>query len=144
MSKVKRKVTLGGEAMFPNEWLSAVDLKGKDVTLTVHSIKVEEMPHGDEVRPVLRFAELEQRPKDKRKRLGLNKTNATAIASLYGREAMDWIGKRVTLYPTTCSAFGEVVDCIRVRPTKPHEKDAPVETQPPMPEEAPDETEAAE
>jgi hypothetical protein len=45
----------------------------------------------------------------------LNKTNAKAVAQLYGKRPADWVGKWVTLYPTTTEVGGETRDCIRVR-----------------------------
>lgn len=45
----------------------------------------------------------------------LNKTNAKTIAQLYGRRPANWVGKLIALYPSTTEAFGETVDCIRVR-----------------------------
>jgi hypothetical protein len=45
----------------------------------------------------------------------LNKTNAKAIAQLYGKRPADWVGKWIELYPTTTEVGGEVRDCIRVR-----------------------------
>jgi hypothetical protein len=48
----------------------------------------------------------------------MNKTNAKLIASHYGDDTDNWTGKEITLYPTTCQAFGETVPCIRVRGKK--------------------------
>src|SRR5262245_22649845 len=45
-----------------------------------------------------------------------NVTNAKAIAGMYGVHVEKWIGKRITLYPTTTTFGSETVDCIRVRP----------------------------
>jgi len=45
----------------------------------------------------------------------LNKTNAKAIAQLYGKRPADWVGKWIQLYPTTTEVGGETRDCIRVR-----------------------------
>src|ERR1700680_3879319 len=49
-----------------------------------------------------------------------NITNARTIANVVGGfRASQWVGKRVTLYPTTCMNKGETVACIRVRPKAP-------------------------
>jgi len=61
-----------------------------------------------ETRPVIRFSDAE-------KKLVLNKTNATAIAGMYGNETDAWIGKKITMYPTETQFGSETVDCIRVR-----------------------------
>ena len=57
-----------------------------------------------------------------RKKLVLNKTNATTVAKLYGPRPSQWAGKRIVLFPTQCEAFGKTTDCIRVRPTAPNGK----------------------
>ena len=101
-----------------SEWLWAEDLQGKDVTLTISRVGVETLQNvdGKEDKTVLDFAEMDKRPKENRKRLGLNKTNIKTIEKLHGKHLDGWIGKQITLYPTRAQAFGEMVDCIRVRP----------------------------
>ena len=38
------------------------------------------------------------------------------IRALHGNDMKDWQGKQITLYPTTCKAFGDPkTPCIRVR-----------------------------
>lgn len=106
--------------LFPTLYLGAPDLHEKDVTLTIRSLVIEELKtqSGAEKKPVLYFEETQKKAeKDgrKEKRLVLNKTNAMAIAKMHGNEVDNWKGKRVTLYPTTTAAFGDTVDCIRVR-----------------------------
>src|SRR6185436_3542211 len=49
------------------------------------------------------------------KGLVLNRTNAMTIAGLYGDEADEWGGKRISIYPTRIRAFGAMQDTIRVR-----------------------------
>ncbi len=45
----------------------------------------------------------------------MNRTNARAISSVLREpKAINWPGERIILNPTTCEAFGEIVDCIRV------------------------------
>lgn len=52
--------------------------------------------------------------------LGLNKTNGASFALMHGKDVRRWVGKRVTLYVTTCqNKSGQMVDCIRVRPAVP-------------------------
>lgn len=104
--------------MFPNEWIGAADLKGKDVTLTVSAVKEEGLrvnTGGTEDKWIVEFQEMAKRKKSDRKRWVLNKTNAMLIASIHGDDSDDWIGKKITLYPTTCQAFGKTVPCVRVR-----------------------------
>ncbi len=49
----------------------------------------------------------------------LNPTNRKTISQLYGTKPSAWVGKLITLYPTTTEMAGQTVDCIRVRPTVP-------------------------
>jgi hypothetical protein len=49
----------------------------------------------------------------------LNPTNRNVIRQLYGNAPREWVGKLITLYPTTTDVGGETKDCIRVRPTVP-------------------------
>ena len=47
--------------------------------------------------------------------LALNKTNAKAIARLYGNDPRKWAGHLIALYATTTDVGGETKDCIRIR-----------------------------
>lgn len=116
--------------LFPNDYLSAADLQEKDVTLTISRLVQEELrtEKGNEDKWVLYFKEMEERhkrdPKRRNKRLVLNKTNAGSISVVWGTETNDWVGKAITLWPTTCQAFGKQADCIRIREKKPKAKSA--------------------
>ena len=47
-------------------------------------------------------------------------TVGKTIAGIYGKDIEGWVGKPIALFRTTTTAQGgEIVDCIRVRPTKP-------------------------
>lgn len=111
--------------LFPNDYLSAADLQEKDVTLTISRLVQEELrtEQGNEDKWVLFFKEMEDRhkrdQKRRNKRLVLNKTNAGSISKVWGTETNDWVGKPITLWPTTCQAFGKQADCIRIREKKP-------------------------
>lgn len=102
--------------LFPNKYVKAADLNGKTVTLTIAKLVVEELGHGAEKerKPVVYF-------KNATKGLVLNRTNGLIIAGLYGDEADDWTGKRISIYPTKVRAFGSMQDCIRVREEIPAE-----------------------
>ena len=109
--------------LFPNEYLCAADLQGKDITLTIAELKLETLnmtDGGTEDKWVLYFKETDAKHssgKSKfRKRLVLNKTNAKLIVkALKETETENWIGTKITLRPDRCKAFGEMVDCIRVK-----------------------------
>lgn len=119
--------------LFPNLYISAADLieaqkkTGRDgVVLTIASVRLEELKteRGKDKKACVYFVEMEKRHRDgngENKRLVLNKTNMKTIAKLYGYETNDWVGKRVMLFPSRCEAFGETVDCVRIRDQAPPE-----------------------
>lgn len=106
------KPLIGGELMFPSEYLNEADLKGKDVSLTISKVWKDDLPiEGGAKRKsvVIAFEKTT-------KKLVLNKTNAATVVGLHGREANDWVGKKITLYPTTCKFKGDPnYPCIRIR-----------------------------
>lgn len=117
--------------LFPNLYISAVDLldaqkrTGKaGVILTISRVVLDDLKtdRGTEKKPVIFFKEFEERSRNgggENKRLVMNKTNMKLIAKLYGYETDEWVGKRIILYPTQCSAFGQTVDCVRVKDQTP-------------------------
>jgi hypothetical protein len=51
-----------------------------------------------------------------KKEMVLNKTNARTIRRHHGNEMDEWSGKKITLFRSTCDAFGKKnVPCIRVK-----------------------------
>jgi len=59
----------------------------------------------------------------------LNKTNMKAISKSVGSPKFeDWIGSDVTLFACQVKAFGDVVDALRIKPTKPKAKVKPAIT----------------
>lgn len=100
------------------DFLYAFDLDGKDVTVTIESVKAGELigDGGKKSRkPILSFV-------GAKKKLAVNKTNMKIIAGMYGYKASGWTGKRITLFPTTTKFGPDTMDCIRVRPVMPKEK----------------------
>jgi len=99
------------DLMFPSRYLRAADFEGKPVTLTIAEVVKDkvQMATGQKAdKYIVRFRETE-------KELILNKTNAKAVAKVLDEpKAINWPGERITLKPTTCEAFGEIVSCIRV------------------------------
>lgn len=97
--------------LFPSKWLVAADLEGKPCVLTIKKIEIETMKgrdgKADEIKPIVFFEEAE-------KGMVCNKTNATTISKLYGTNTDDWIGERITLFPTKVTWGKELVDAIRV------------------------------
>lgn len=108
------------DLLYPGKYVKAAEFKGRDVTVTIESIEPRhELSRTDgtnEHKPILRL-------KGKQKAMVLNKTNAQTIASMYGPEAMEWIGKRITLYSAKVRAFGKMHDAIRIRDEAPAAKD---------------------
>ncbi len=106
-------------SMFDREYIGAWDLpKGVNVTCTIATVKAGELtaPGGRKSRkPVVYF-------EGKDKGLALNKTNAKAIAGMYGNDTSKWIGRPIAIYATVTQFGGEEVECIRVRPTIPQQK----------------------
>jgi hypothetical protein len=114
--------------IFPSKYVKAADLNGRTVTLVIKELRIEDMQnHANERerKPVLYFERAT-------KGLVLNRTNAMTIASLYGDESDNWVGKRISIYATKVRAFGQMQDAIRVREEipaqpKPQAQAVPVE-----------------
>lgn len=49
----------------------------------------------------------------------LNVTNSKSIHKLYGPFIEDWAGKQITLFASTAKMSGELVECLRIRPSVP-------------------------
>jgi hypothetical protein len=97
--------------MYPSEYLNAADLLGKEFKVVIARVEMEEVPGVDgqkKSKPVVHFAK-------GHKRFPLPKTCAKVMAGKFGPNTEDWIGKTITVYPTTCQAFGQTVECVRVR-----------------------------
>lgn len=101
-------------SMFDNAYVGAWDLDGKDVTVTIEKVTAGTLTsqRGTDKKPILHF-------KGTEKGFVANKTNCKTIATMYGTNVEEWVGKKITLYATTTSAGGETVECIRVRPQAP-------------------------
>ncbi len=102
------------DQLFPGRFMKSGEFKGKDVTLTIAKVFLEDMPDdksgGVRAKGIVAF---EKTPKH----WVLNKTNATCLRAMFGRETDEWIGKRVTLYPAPYQDpfTGEMGTAIRVR-----------------------------
>jgi hypothetical protein len=100
------------DLMFPSRYLKAVDLQGKEAAVVIAGVKSDQvqMTNGrKEAKYIVIFEGTD-------KELILNKTNAKAIARVLGEpKAVKWAGAKITLKPAKCEAFGEIVDCIRIK-----------------------------
>lgn len=95
---------------FPSKYLKADDLQGKEVTLIIHRVEMEDVS-GDnsEHKPVMYFM-------GKQKGLVLNKTNADTCRLAFGSdETEEWHGKSIVIYPATTNFQGRTVPCLRLR-----------------------------
>lgn len=103
-------------AALDKDFLYSYDLQGRDVTVVIERVAQGTLvgQQGKKSKkPVVFF-------KGKSKPLALNVTNIKTIAALYGSfRAEDWIGKAITIYPTTTNFGSETKDCIRVRNKRP-------------------------
>jgi hypothetical protein len=91
--------------------LKAEDLNALEHDLTISSIKsvtFDEGQDNEETKPELVFLETP-------KTLILNVTNMNRIAAQYGEEMDEWVGKVISIYPTTTEFNKKEVACIRVR-----------------------------
>ena len=115
-----------------DRYVVADDLQGKDFTVAIARVENAELPSDGGrkggVRPHVWFTGAE-------KPLALNTTNTKTIIALYGKRVADWIGKRITLYPTQTQMYSkdtkrmEKLDCIRVRAVAPPIKHAAAQQQ---------------
>ena len=102
---------------FNYDYLGSYSLSdGQDLILTIQDVK-NEMVTGDkgakEECVVCYFQE-------KQKPMILNRTNCKAIEKAYSTPFIEeWKGKKIQIYVAQVSAFGEVVDALRVRPKQP-------------------------
>ena len=96
--------------MFPSKYLKASDVGDTDLALTIVAVDEETIGQGSDadIKSVVYFSET---PKG----MVLNKTNAKAIASLYGDESDDWAGTQIRLYATEVDFKGEQMLALRVR-----------------------------
>ena len=92
---------------FPSNYLKSEDLMGRDHTVTMSHVAMEDIGQSDH-KPVLYF-------QGKQKGLVLNKTNANNIASQYGDETDMWAGRPITIFPSQTEYQGKTVPCIRIR-----------------------------
>lgn len=102
-------------SLYDRDYIYAFDLGGRDVTVRITSVEAAVLTGsgGRKTRkPVVHF-------EGKEKGLALCKTNAKTIATLYGNDTEKWVGKSITIYPTTTMFGVETVECIRVRSTVP-------------------------
>lgn len=118
-------LTLNGKELFDSDWIGSSDLGGRDLTVEIEKVERAEVFNRETNKKTVKLA---LRFKGQQKGMICNRTNATmiatALAQVLGRDtdgkslatkAERWVGQKITLYPTTCMAFGETKTCVRVR-----------------------------
>jgi hypothetical protein len=97
--------------VFGSRFVNAADLSGA-VTVIIEKIDTEDFARPGEAekrRAILFF-------RGRKKGLVLNKTNAIAIASSFGKNMKEWIGRGIVLKPEMTLFGGKQTPCIRVYP----------------------------
>lgn len=103
------------KSLTDRSFIYAFDLGGRDVTVKISKVVAGELTAvgGRKSKKPLVYFEGKEKP------LALNATNAKTIAGLYSNYTEKWVGKLITMYPTTAEMAGEVVEAIRIRPIVP-------------------------
>ncbi len=106
-------------AFYDNSMMRVWHLQGKPRTFRIIRVQQIVKTEGTETekRACLRLAN--SRGEEQPLPLELNPTNRDTVIGIYGSKKSQWIGKTITLYPTTCEAFGKMQECIRIRPYDP-------------------------
>lgn len=103
---------LSYDQLFPGRFIKSGEFQGKDVTLTIAKVRIEELEGdgGKKVKGIVSFRET-------KKEWVLNRTNGECLKAMWGKETDNWLGKRVTLWPAPFNdnLTGEKTTAIRVR-----------------------------
>jgi hypothetical protein len=93
------------DELYPGRFIKAGDLKGKNVTLVISAVRVEELvgDKGPQMKGIINFEKTD-------KALALNKTNGLCLRAMFGRKVQEWVGRRVTLFESTWDGD----QCIRI------------------------------
>lgn len=93
------------DELYPGRFIKASDFKGKNVTLKIKEVNLEELEgdKGKQIKGVITFEKTE-------KQLALNKTNGICIRDMFGKKVQEWVGKRITLFASVWNGD----DCIRI------------------------------
>ena len=106
----QQKPPVNYDELFPGRFLKAGLFQGKDVTLEIVEVSVEELPQDDgsmRRRGIITFRETPLQ-------LVLNSTNGQCIRAMFGTRIPDWVGKRITFRPEKDRFGREMVDAIRI------------------------------
>jgi hypothetical protein len=95
----------------PSPHLEAADLCGKDKVVTIKEVCFKLVGEAKVNKGVVMFQEFDRG-------MVLNRTNLKRVIAQHGMETDDWVGKKVTLYPSETDFQGKTVPCLRVREKK--------------------------
>jgi hypothetical protein len=104
--------------LYPGRFLKADALKGHKITFTIADMDVQEL-EGESgkkaAKVIVTFAKpqnpgLAKLPLE----LVLPKTNGECFRRMFGNNPREWVGHKVTLFPSTTKFGRETVDCIRI------------------------------
>jgi hypothetical protein len=97
------------DELYPGRFLKAADLKGRQVTVTISAVDLEELEGdgGKTTKGIISF-------QGKEKMIALNRTNGVCLKAMFGKKVQEWIGKRITLFPTEVQFGREMEDAIRI------------------------------
>lgn len=109
------------------DYLGAYSLEGivKEITLTIREIKKERVTAngGASEDCIVAYFEETNECGVVVKPMVLNKTNCKIIEKIYNTpEIEEWVGKRITIFPTTTKFARDTVPCLRIRDVVPPEK----------------------
>ena len=108
--------------LYPGRFLKADLLKGKKVTLTLKNVDIEELIGENNKAAAKVIVSFAERPLE----LVLPKTNGECLRRMFGNNPHAWIGKRVTLFPSTTKFGRDTVDCIRIWGSPDLDADMPI------------------
>jgi len=92
-------------------FIAGEDLDGKEVTVTIDKVGIDEAFNGREKEDVVVVSF-----KEADKMMVLNKTNAKVIAKIAGSQNVeDWTGTKIILRPQMVNAFGQQTLAVRVK-----------------------------
>lgn len=101
---------LSFDDLYPGRFIKAGNLHGNPVTLTVKDVSLEELDgeKGKSVKAILSFERTDMQ-------LVLCKLNGLCVRAMFGPNVGQWIGKRITIYPTAdIMPMKDGEDCIRI------------------------------
>lgn len=95
--------------VFPSKYLTAEEISGREIKVTILAVEVEAVGQDKENRPVAYFVKA-------KKGLVLNKTNFKYLASQFGADSDDWGGKEIVLFTVmTQGRDGQPTEGIRTK-----------------------------